>query len=60
MTKIRQALDKAGYQHVEATEENLVECFRDYADAGYWSNLSDDDVEDLSVDEMVYGLLRMR
>lgn len=60
MTKIRQALDKAGYYHAEATEENLKSCFMDYADQGYWSNLDMDDIEELSLDQMVHGLLRLK
>jgi predicted transport protein len=55
---IRKALDAAGYHHSPATEQALLECFKDYVDAGYWSNLDSEDVEDLTVTEMCRGLMK--
>ena len=60
MEMIRQALDHAGYEHVEATPENLIECFRDYVDAGVWENLTLDDIEDITLTEMCKALLKLR
>lgn len=54
----RKALDAAGYDHEEATEENVRICFMDYVDAGYWSNLDADSVEDISVYDMCIALCK--
>jgi len=54
--KIRQALDAAGYSHMPATPENLKACFMDYVTAGYWSNLTVDDIEGISIGGMCQAL----
>jgi len=54
---IRRALDAAGYHHEQTTMENLVSCFSDYVDAGVWSNLTLEDIEDLSMLDMARGLI---
>lgn len=58
----RKALDAAGYQHDEATSENVRSCFLDYVAAGYWSNLTmdDDDLTDITVFEMCIALIGKR
>lgn len=57
--KYRKALDVAGYQHVQATEKNVRECFKDYVDARCWSNLQLDDVDEITTEEMCRALLRL-
>jgi hypothetical protein len=59
-TKIRKALDRAGYRGIAATENNLRECVMDYADTGAWRNMEPEDVQDLTVDEMVRGIMRLK
>lgn len=56
----RKALDAAGYNHEPATEEAVRSCFADYVVAGYWSNLSYEDIEDdgITVTSMCYSLIR--
>ena len=62
--KIIKALDNAGYEG-EPNEYNLIECFRDYVDAGIWSNLDLEEVDDmiaaneLSVNQMCNALIRI-
>lgn len=46
---INKALTLAGYE-CEPTESNLIECFKDYVDAGIWSNLDLDEVDDMIAD----------
>ncbi|KLU61836.1 hypothetical protein CEB3_c17540 [Peptococcaceae bacterium CEB3] len=56
----RLALRKAGYHYdpeVSASQQ-LKECFIDYVDAGYWQNLTLDDIEEISCQEMARALLR--
>lgn len=36
---VRDALDAAGYKDSPTSTAALVECFIDYAAAGYWSNV---------------------
>lgn len=55
----RRALDAAGYNHVRATEKNVRECFKDYVDAGYWSNLEFDDVDELTTEEIYRALIKL-
>lgn len=55
---IRRALDACGYQESPATPEALASCLYDFADAGVFRNLGPEDVEDLTVDEMAWGLIR--
>lgn len=55
---IRRALDVAGYRDSPATPEALASCLYDYADAGVFRNLDREEVEDLEVEEMAYGLIR--
>lgn len=57
--KYRRVLDAAGYHHVPATEKNVRECFMDYVDAGYWSNLHLDDVDEITTEEMCRALLKL-
>lgn len=57
--QIRRALDKCGYQHLTATEENLRSCFRDYWDAGQFSNLEEEDLEEVTLEQIVRNLLRL-
>lgn len=58
---MREALDAAGYHHAPATEESVRECFMDYVDSGYWSNLTADDVDDdIHVGEMCRALIGRR
>lgn len=56
---IQKALIKAGYD-VEPTEENLRECFGDYADCGVWSNIELEDVKEITITEMCKELLSLR
>jgi hypothetical protein len=55
---IKRALDKAGYD-CDPTEKNLRECFTDYVNAGCWSNLEMEDIEDLTIKQMCIGLIRL-
>lgn len=55
---IRRALDAAGYHDSPATPEALASCLYDYADAGVFRNLDSEEVEELTVEEMAYGLIR--
>lgn len=55
---IKKALEKSGYDS-EPTEENLIDCFRDYVAAGVWRNISIEDVEDISVEEMCTALIKL-
>lgn len=52
-TAIAAALKKAGYDHMQPTEDNLKECFIDYVDAGYWWNIDAEDVENITISEMI-------
>lgn len=54
----RKVLDAAGYIHDEPTEENVRNCFADYVDAGYWRDIDMDDIEDITIDQMCYNLLK--
>lgn len=54
---IRKALDAAGYDHQEATEENLRDCFEDYVVAGVWHDVDREDIDDLTIEEMANGLI---
>lgn len=54
----RAALDAAGYCHLDATDQNVRDCFIDYVDAGVFSNLSIEDVDDLTLQEMAAGLIK--
>lgn len=56
----RHVLDAAGYDHADPTEENVRSCFLDYVAAGYWENVSLEDVDDITLDEMCLNLLRGR
>lgn len=58
-SKIRRALDRAGYTHVDDTEENLIQCFMDYVDSGIWQDLTMDDIEGITLDEMCQALLKL-
>lgn len=58
--KIRRALDHAGYTHVQATPENLIECFRDYVDAGTWRDLTLEDIEYITLNEMCRALILLK
>ncbi|MEK4493982.1 hypothetical protein NYE44_30485 [Paenibacillus sp. FSL L8-0493] len=55
---IRRALDAAGYHDSPTTSEALASCLYDYADAGVFRNLDSEEVEDLTVKEMAWGLIR--
>lgn len=55
----RKALDRAGYTHAEANGENVRECFEDYVDAGYWTNINHEDMEDMTTIEMCQALLKV-
>ncbi len=60
--QIRKALDSAGYIDMEATEENLTDCFLDYVDSGYYNNLTveeaQDDIEsgEITIQDMIKNL----
>jgi hypothetical protein len=53
----RIVLDEAGYFHTPATEQVVRDCFADYVDAGHWSNLDSDDIEDFSTEEICVAFL---
>jgi hypothetical protein len=55
---IKRALYNAGYE-CDPTEENLVGCFTDYVNAGCWSNLEMEDIEDFTVRQMCIGLIKL-
>lgn len=57
---IRKALDAAGYIHEPATEEALRECFADYVDAGFWSNVDIEDIADFSAVEICREFIRLK
>lgn len=59
VTLIRRALDHCGYHEMEATEENLRACFRDFWDAGQFSNLEEEDLDELPADLIARNLLRL-
>ena len=44
---------------MEATEENLRACFRDFWDAGQFSNLEEEDLDELPADLIARNLLRL-
>jgi hypothetical protein len=62
---IHKALKRAGYD-CEPTEENLIECFLDYVDAGIWHNLDYDeakeDIEDgeITIKDMCNVLIKLK
>ena len=56
---IRKALDAAGYDHAEATEQNLRDCAKDYADAGVWRDVEEpSELDTVPVDRLARRLLR--
>lgn len=57
---IRQALDRSGYGHVHESEEALIECFKDYVDSGIWQDLTLDDINDITIEEMCRALMNIR
>lgn len=57
---IRRALDHAGYNGEPATTESLINCFTDYVDAGVWSDLTLDDIGELSVLDMARALINLK
>jgi hypothetical protein len=63
---ITKVLDHCGYSHLEPTEENLIECFLDYAASGSFGNLDYDeakqDIEDgdITLKQICYNLLKVR
>lgn len=54
----RKVLDAAGYHHAEPTEQNVRSCFADYVDAGVWRDIDMDDIEDITIDQMCFNLLK--
>jgi len=64
MTKIKMALENAGYNG-PYNEQTLIECFKDFVDAGTWSDLSLEEVEqdiqsgELTVNQMCNALIRL-
>ena len=56
MTLFERALLLAGYEHEQPTMENVRNCLLDYVDAGVFSNMTREDVEDLTPEEMALGL----
>jgi hypothetical protein len=61
------ALDKAGYIDLEPTEQNVRDCFIDYACSGAWGNvevdfetndISTDNGEEITSREMAIGLIK--
>lgn len=59
MEMYRQALDAAGYHHAPPTDQAVRECFVDYVDAGFWSNVDLEDVKDISTGDMCREFLRL-
>ncbi|ATF13671.1 hypothetical protein A616_17285 [Brevibacillus brevis X23] len=61
---ITKALNKAGYT-CEPTTSNLIDCFKDYVDAGIWSDLELDDIDcmiangELTINQMCRALIRL-
>lgn len=56
---LRQALDAAGYNQEPATEEAVRNCFADYVDAGFWSNLTnEDDLDDIEINDICRALMK--
>ncbi|MEK4477826.1 hypothetical protein NSQ91_31945 [Paenibacillus sp. FSL R7-0048] len=55
---IRRALDACGYQESLPTPKALYDCLYDFVDAGVFRNLESEDIEDLTVAEMAWGLIR--
>lgn len=55
---ISRALKAAGYDS-EPTEANLIECFKDFVDSRAWIDIEPEDVYDLTVKEMCYGLMNL-
>lgn len=55
---IRRALDACGYQDSPTTPDALASCLYDFADAGVFLNLDPEEIEDLTVEEMAWGLIR--
>jgi hypothetical protein len=56
---IQKALTVAGY-NCEPTEQNLRECFGDYVDSRIWSNVEQEDVQEMTITEMCQGLLSLK
>lgn len=54
------ALDAAGYEYEEPTEELLRECFMDYVDCGYWHDIEIEDVEDITTRDMAIALIKTK
>ena len=40
-------------------EKNLRDCFIDFFVSGQWNNLEDEDIQDISTDDMAKALLRI-
>lgn len=55
----RKALDRAGYHDTEATEKNVRECFSDYVDTGFFADLTLEEVDEISTEEICRALLRI-
>lgn len=55
---IRRALVACGYHESPSTPEALRDCLYDYVDAGVFRNLESEDIDDLTVAEMAWGLIR--
>lgn len=60
--RIRDILDRAGYNHLDATEQNLIICFMDYVDAGYFGNLDYEEAKeeiesgDITIEEILSNM----
>lgn len=60
--QIRKVLDKAGYDQLSATQENMISCFLDYVDNGFFGNLDYnealEDIKsgDITIENILYSM----
>lgn len=59
-SRIRNALDASGYTAVEPTEENLKECFTDYITSEIGSNHKQENINELTVTDMIRVLIGLK
>ncbi|MFX3643295.1 MAG: hypothetical protein ACE3L7_32385 [Candidatus Pristimantibacillus sp.] len=59
-SRIRRALDASGYTAVEPTEKNLKECFNDYIASGIGSNHGQENMDELTVTDMIRTMIGLK
>ena len=60
--QIRKVLNKAGYNQLATTKDNLIDCFLDYIDSGFFGNLDCnealEDIKsgDITIENILYSM----